>query len=145
MNDMLVRHEISAMVVRHEILLVRHDILTVLVPREMICWCVMNLCWCVMNLTVLVCLAVSGDGRRREQCSESWLRLKQDRARHESKKRQNREAAKRYRDKAKQANFTMGAYSLHHAASLYGLYPTSASAAWPHTSPADDGQSQLKD
>lgn len=105
----------------------------------------MNLCWCVMNLTVLVCLAVSGDGRRREQCSESWLRLKQDRARHESKKRQNREAAKRYRDKAKQANFTMGAYSLHHAASLYGLYPTSASAAWPHTSPADDGQSQLKD
>ena len=98
-----------------------------------------------MNLTVLVCLAVSGDGRRREQCSESWLRLKQDRARHESKKRQNREAAKRYRDKAKQANFTMGAYSLHHAASLYGLYPTSASAAWPPTSPADSGQSQLKD
>ena len=57
MNDMLVRHEISAMVVRHEILLVRHDILTVLVPREMICWC-------VMNLTVLVrhesdCVGVS--------------------------------------------------------------------------------------
>lgn len=56
MNDMLVRHEISAMVVRHEILLVRHDILTVLVPREMI--------WLVRHEPVLVrhesdCVGVS--------------------------------------------------------------------------------------
>ena len=99
-------------------------------------------------LTMLVCLAVLADARRREAgCSDSWLRLKQDRARHESKKRQNREAAKRYRDKAKQATFMMGAaYNLHQAASLYGLYPGSAASVWPQaTLPADDsGQTSPK-
>ena len=121
-------------------MLVRHEILTLLVCLE-----ILTLLVCHEILTLLVCLAVLGDGRRREQCSESWLRLKQDRARHESKKRQNREAAKRYRDKAKRASLTMGTYGRHHAASLYGLYPSSASDVWPQTMSTDASQSHHED